>query len=190
MPVPDFSPGEVLTAAAMDSIGLWLIKTETFTTDNSIDIDDCFSSNYDNYRVVIQWVQNTANGIAYAKFKSSGGLVSTNYASRAAGNYRTGGSNVFTEYLNDNALTATVGIFIGSVGTNLRGYASFDVLSPNLAQQTNLMGQFMSTQYSVNTLINLSIGGWQDSGTQMTGMNIYPDAGTLTGTVRVYGYRN
>jgi hypothetical protein len=174
---------------AQNPTGLELIKTQTFTTSSSIDVDNCFSSNFDNYRVVVQWLQNTSTTISYLKFKDSGGVVSTAYASRSNGSYRAGGANVFGEYLNDNALTATVGIFIGSVGSTYRGYATFDVLSPNLAQQTNLMGQFMSTQYSTNTLINVMLGGWQDSTTSMVGMNLYPSGGTMTGIVSVYGYR-
>ena len=174
---------------AQNPTGLELIKTQTFTASSSIDVDNCFSSNFDNYRVVVQWLQNTTTTISYLKFKDSGGVISTAYASRSAGNYRTGGANLFQGYLNDNDLTATTGIFIGSVNSSARGYATFDVLSPNLAQQTNLMGQFMSTQYSTNTLINVMLGGWQDSTTSMVGMNLYPSGGTMTGVVSVYGYR-
>jgi hypothetical protein len=174
---------------AQNPTGLELVKTQTFTSSSSIDVDNCFSSNFDNYRVVVQWLQNTTTTISYLKFKDSGGVVSTAYASRSNGSYRTGGANIFSEYLNDNALTATVGIFIGSVNSSARGYATFDVLSPNLAQQTNLMGQFMTTQYSTNTLINVMLGGWQDSTTSMVGMNLYPSGGTMTGVVSVYGYR-
>ena len=52
MPVPDFSPGEVLTAAAMDSIGLWLVKTQAVGAGvSTIVVSDAFSANYDNYLI-------------------------------------------------------------------------------------------------------------------------------------------
>jgi hypothetical protein len=54
MPVPDFSPGEVLTAAAMDSIGLWLVKTVTIgSAVTSVPVADAFSSTYDNYLITV-----------------------------------------------------------------------------------------------------------------------------------------
>jgi len=53
MPVPDFSPGEVLTAAAMDSIGLWKITTQSMATGTlNVDITNCFSANYSTYKLV------------------------------------------------------------------------------------------------------------------------------------------
>jgi hypothetical protein len=190
MPVPAFTPGEILTAANMNQVGLWLVKTETFTADNSVDIDACFNSNFANYRVECQWLHNTTAGAVNLKFKDAGGTISTNYGTRAAGNYRSAGVNQFAAYANQNDLLGTAGVFIGSTNTGTRGYASFDIFSPNLAQQTNLMGQFMGESDGTNTLLNLTIGGWQNSATVMVGLNIAPAAGTLTGVVRVYGYRN
>jgi hypothetical protein len=52
MPVPDFSPGEVLTAAAMDSIGLWLLETRT-TSGATVDFFNKLSADYLNYSIII-----------------------------------------------------------------------------------------------------------------------------------------
>jgi len=53
MPVPDFSPGEILTAGAMDSIGMWLVKTVTVGSGvTSIPVTDAFSASYDHYKIV------------------------------------------------------------------------------------------------------------------------------------------
>ena len=190
MPVPDFSPGEVLTAAAMDSIGLWRVAETTFTASNSITVDNCFSSSYNNYKIMIQWLQNTSSGGVFLKFKDSVGIVSTaSYGYRAAGNFRSGASNLFAGFSNIDNLTSTGGIFIGSTGAATRGFTSADIFSPNLAQLKNLQGQYMGTSDGTNTFINLQIGGWQDSNTQMVGLNIAPTAGTMTGVVTIYGYR-
>jgi hypothetical protein len=60
MPVPDFSPGEVLTAAAMDSIGLWLVKTQAVGTGvTTINVPNAFSSDYMNYKIM--WVNGTTS---------------------------------------------------------------------------------------------------------------------------------
>ena len=50
MPVPDFSPGEILTASAMDSIGLWLVGGGSFANVGSFDVTG-FSSTYDFYEL-------------------------------------------------------------------------------------------------------------------------------------------
>ena len=46
---PTFSSGSVLTAAQMNAVGLWLVKTQTVgTAVSSVSVTDVFSSNYDN----------------------------------------------------------------------------------------------------------------------------------------------
>ena len=52
MGYPDFAPGDVLTAADMDAVGLWLVKTQTVGTGvSSVTVTGAFSSTYDNYFV-------------------------------------------------------------------------------------------------------------------------------------------
>ena len=50
---PVFSAGSVLTAGQMNKVGLWLLNTTTFTTQNSVNVDSVFSSDFDHYRVLI-----------------------------------------------------------------------------------------------------------------------------------------
>ena len=166
------------------------VASTTFTASNSITVDNCFSSTYDNYKIMVNWLHNTTSGGVFLKFKDSGGVVSTaSYGSRAAGNFRTGATNNFTGFSNIDTLTSTGGIFIGSSGAATRGFISADIYSPNLAQLKNLQGQYMGPTDGTNNFLNLTIGGWQDSTTQMVGLNIAPTAGTLTGVVTVFGYR-
>jgi hypothetical protein len=185
--------GQILTSAYVNNninSGMVYVAATTFTASSSVTVDNCFSSLYDNYKVTIQWLQNTTGGGAQFKFKDAGGVVSTaSYGSRAGGNFRSGATNNFAAYSNVDSVTSTAGIFIGSAGAATRGYAVFEILSPNLAQQTNLMGQYMGTSDGTNNFLNLQIGGWQDSSTQMVGLNIAPAAGTMTGVITVFGYR-
>jgi hypothetical protein len=186
------TPGQILTSAYVNNninSGLVYVGSSTFTASSTVSIDSLFSSTYDNYRVELQWLQNTTTGTVYVKFRTGGADVSTAYGFRSGGNYRTGGTNFFAAYANQNDLSGVAGIQLGAAQSTTRGYACFDILSPNLAQQTNLMGQYMGASDATNTFLNLTIGGWQDSTTQMTGMSILASAGTMTGTVTVQGYR-
>ena len=67
MPVPDFSPGEVLTAAAMDSIGLWKVASGTLSG-TATNFVGCFTSDYTNYRIVVDGITFNTTGDVYIQF--------------------------------------------------------------------------------------------------------------------------
>ena len=80
MPVPDFSPGEVLTAAAMDSIGMWKVADGTFTDAASFDVTG-FTSTYTNFRLVLNVGRHSGAGGAAitARARTAGSEYATNY---------------------------------------------------------------------------------------------------------------
>jgi hypothetical protein len=180
MPVPDFSPGEVLTAAAMDSIGLWLVKTQTIGAGvASVTVTDAFSADYDSYRIVVSGVRNTANdinislGLSGSSVGHYGAYQYINYTSNTAG----AASNV-----NTSAFTWT-----GSAATgNNYGGLVCDIINPFITGFTRIVAGPIIYQNIAGTYT-----GIQDGNLSHTGFTITPGAGTLTGgTIRVYGYRN
>jgi hypothetical protein len=181
MPVPDFSPGEVLTAAAMDSIGMWLVKTQTIGAGvTSVTVSDAFSSTYDSYRVVM------TNTVLSA---GAGGLRFVLGATIPGANYYWGSVLINT---GTSAIAGAVGNNLGFVlmGTTTGSNAfsnSFDVMNPNRAARTNLNGfQAYSELGGVGTG-----SGFHNADTAFTSFSFYPASGTMTGgTIRVYGYRN
>jgi hypothetical protein len=51
---PTFSSGTVLTAAQMNAVGLWLVKTQTIgNAVSSVAVTNAFSTDYDNYKIII-----------------------------------------------------------------------------------------------------------------------------------------
>jgi len=49
MTYPSFTSGDILTAADMNAVGLWLVKTQTVgTAVSSVQVTGAFSSTYDN----------------------------------------------------------------------------------------------------------------------------------------------
>ena len=63
MPVPVFTSGEILTAANMNQVGMWLLKTQTIGSGvGSVSVTSVFSSSYDNYRVVFTVNSMNTNG--------------------------------------------------------------------------------------------------------------------------------
>jgi hypothetical protein len=179
MPVPDFSPGEVLTAAAMDSIGLWLVKTVTVGSGvSAVDVTAAFSSTYDNYVISYSNVDASVNGAGFFfRFGTVASPVTTNYK---FGGFFSGYAGTVINLLQSNPGYWEVG------GTNTSNSSSvFGVQGPNLAAHSTFSTQFARTDAA------FVISGIQEATTQHTDFHLYPSSGTITGgTIRVYGYRN
>jgi hypothetical protein len=181
MPVPDFSPGEVLTAAAMDSIGLWLVKSQAVGTGvSSVPITGAFSADYDNYRIVYSGGTASANGELLLTLGATVtgyfntvlyGAWSATPTSLAAG---TGSSSSFA--------------FAGVADPD-GAFLDLSVMNPFLARRTAIYGGFVGFD---SDRVGGFTSGFVSDTTSYTGFTITPSGGaTLTGgTVRVYGVRN
>jgi hypothetical protein len=192
MAIKTFTTGEVLTASDTNTYlansGLVYVGGSSFSAQSTVDLD-LFSSTYDNYRVEIEWIQNTSNGNLELKFRDSGGPVSTNYAFASAGSYMSSGVFQFAGFNSSANQTQTSGYIMGAVA-GTRGVASYDIFSPNLARETNMTGQ-VSVDAASATLTRVQVSSFirQNSATVFVGLQLFATAGTATGTVRVYGYR-
>jgi hypothetical protein len=176
MPVPDFSPGEVLTAAAMDSIGMWLVKRQTIgSAVSSVAVTDAFSADYDQYLITL----NGGASSATTDINFRLGSVVTGYRY----NFVYGS---FNNTVSGEGLTTATSIrYIGS-GSAANLFASATVLSPFLTTPTNVIGIGANIS-SFSGFVN----GFEPNNTSFTGFTLFPGSGTLTGgTIRVYGYRN
>lgn len=174
MGYPDFSPGNVLTAADMDAVGLWLVKSQTVGTGvSSIVVNDAFSANYEDYVVTFSGGAGTATGILTMVL----GSTTTGYKY----------SLTYTVYggatLNVNSANTVHIPYVGlAVANGMSG--SVEVLSPQLAKNTIVKGAWASQSEGG------VLGGIMQNTTQYTGFTIGVSAGTVTGgTIRVYGYR-
>ena len=183
MPVPDFSPGEVLTAAAMDSIGLWKIAETSFTNAANPFINGCFSSNYQNYVVKVLCNASTSQFLSF-RVRSGTSTPETGAVYDRFGFEFTGGGAI-ASLLNANQTSAYLAD-ITFAGNN----------------QTASELNFYAPNQTVPTIVNTHSWGSQtgavffpsyriETSTAYTGIELLVSGGaTLTGTMRVYGYRN
>jgi len=178
MPVPDFSPGEVLTASAMDSISGWLVKTQTIGTGvASVTVTGAFSADYDNYKIVISGGVTGSPGSVTFQLNNSTGATYGFFGS--FGSYGTATLNAYATV----GLTSWTDIAIGGTA----GYmATIELMSPFATEPT--LGTTWST--STATAYNFAIrdtAAVSNTGFTLTGLG----GNTLTGgTIRVYGIRN
>jgi hypothetical protein len=179
MPVPDFSPGEVLTAAAMDSIGLWLVKTQTVgTTVAEVTVTSAFSADFDNYKVI--WSGGITSGAAdvacfLGATAPANGYYQVQFAQNIGGAFGTQVVNNGTRW------TYAGGGDANGAMTNIEIFQPFAAKRKFLTAQNFTAGSF--TVYST---------GYFDSTASFTSFTLAPGGGnTMTGgVVRVYGYRN
>jgi hypothetical protein len=182
MPVPDFSPGEILTAGAMDSIGMWLVKSQTISG-TATQVNDCFTGDYDSYKIVLSGISSSGVDDLTLRFATAGSVNTTSnyYSVRAAG------ASAFT-------VTNTVGAsyaFNGLVGNTTSGGGTIEIQNP---YSNSLRTTFQSA--GIDTRTNgspMRLGaGFFDGNTRFDGIWISTLNGGLTmgGTIRIYGYRN
>lgn len=175
---PDFVAGNVLTAAQMNKIGLWLIKSETIgSAVASVTVTDAFSADFNNYKIVV------SGGAASTPttLRVTLGSTATNYYVGATGYTFAGAAST------DNAANANFAILGYGNGNTI--FANFEVFQPFGAKYTILTGDFM--------VPDTSTGLYQRRGAMLANTTSYTDftitntSGTLTGgTIEIYGYRD
>jgi hypothetical protein len=183
MTSPVFASGDVLNASDMNAVGLWLVKTVTVSSATEILVDDCFSADYDNYRVVFAATGGSTTQVLYYQNRSGGSNAATNYETAHIG-YRptNAASNVAS-----SVVGTTFWFLIGN-GTSTFARATFDVLQPNKAAPTTFIGSGFGVD-GTSTYGN-HLSGQHTLSNAYTGFRVYASSGTFSATCRVYGYRN
>jgi hypothetical protein len=178
MPVPDFSPGEVLTAAAMDSIGMWLVKSETLATgQTSIPVANAFTADFSRYLIQIEDITRSAGGNILFQLT---GITGSVYSS--SGFFTTYGSSTVTGY----APAAATTLVVASVSTG-GGFVQITITNPNSATAKDL------TSVSTDGATNYNFVHRVSSTTTATGFTLSVTGAGVTfggGVVKVYGYRD
>jgi len=176
MPVPDFFPGEVLTAQAMDSVGCWLVKTQTIGSGvTSVVVPNAFSADYDSYKIVVTGTNVSAAGNS-AFIILSGSTGSTYFAGGFWQIYSSATLNGF----NSNGVSG--GTWIGITGG--RWSCIIDVVNPFAALASSVMGQSSGGSYAA------TFQGHDTNAASSTGFTLTQATSNWTGgTIRVYGYR-
>jgi hypothetical protein len=169
---------ETYTGSAWQTpYGLTLVASTTVSGASSIQINNCFTSAYTNYRIIMDFV-GSGNNFIFSRLSASGTPLATStyqYASRYW----------------DSAAGSGAAENASGQGQWVTGYASttgsqsvLDFTYPAVALPTLFTG--MSAQGS--TAVQRT--GHNSNSTAYDGYFVLPNGVTLTGTIRIYGYRN
>jgi len=177
------------TALATKKAGMVLLNTTSFSAVTSQSINDVFSANYDNYRIVANILGAGAGGGGFA----------TNLRLRVAGvdnsssNYRYSGyglgdasaSAIFK--LQSNGLTTS--FLCEAASSQSYSYKVIDIFSPFKTENTSYNYQGMYVE-STPQFFNFNAGGAMSVTTSYTGFTLFTaSAGTtIEGRISVYGY--
>lgn len=173
---PVFTSGSVLTAAQMNSVGLWLVKTQTIgAAVSSVTVSSVFNADYDTYQILISGGTATNDGVLKL---SLGASVTGYYQGRAGITYATG----LASNGSDNNTTQWNG------GAGVHGangiYGAVTLIGPYLAKYTQMTLNYASATDGV------AVAGIHKVASSYTSFTITTAAGTMTGgTIYVYGYK-
>lgn len=165
--------------------GLDLIVASTFSASAAVNINNCFSSMYSNYRV----------DLALSAVSGANPDIGTRL--RSAGSDNSTASSYKRQYIYNNTATTvstntTSGTQwdLGSTDTTTPAYTfwSLDICGPYLLVPTSAFGRFSWTDSSAVTKV-MTCGLAHNQSSSYDGISLFPSTGTISGTIYVYGYR-
>ena len=172
-------PGSVAVGSGSGSVDT--NGAVTFSGASSISLNDVFSSSYQNYRILMNLDSNSDGAFISMRLRVSGAdnsttsYAHTTYRNRMgsasfAAYTQTADGNTFFRILTEAQTETTTG--------------SYDVFNPFISEYTQVSG------IGTNNLDTFGFSGSFNATTSFTGFTFLPNTGTITGTIRVYGYKN
>jgi len=176
---PDFVAGQVLTAAQMNQIGLWLVKTQTIgTAVSSVTVTGAFTADYHSY--LIRVIGGTAS-TSLSLNMTLGSTVTGYYYGGSTGTYAGGAPASFAQ------TNATSFIAAGSGETSGLS-CRVELNGPQLADETGYVNLYNTYR---TTGSGGMVAGYLNDTTSYTAFTLTTTTGTITGgTIYVYGMRD
>jgi len=189
-PIAAGSLVKIIPTGAAAGTGTYSISstgTVTFSNATTLSLNECFSSTYDNYRIQLELTSGNCGGVRMRMRSGTTDISTSTYhhvfhysQMNAASNFTTNTSNA-----------STTSMWISDLSTNgIYSHSSFDVASPFLSLPSVVVGQHMVYQNSGASLYGIYFVGSNINSTSYNGMSLVPDSNSITGTIRIYGYRN
>ena len=169
---------------ATADLGLKFITSSAFTTSTAVNVNNCFTSTYDNYLVLVSPSAASANAELNMRLRVGGVDATGNDVSYGGRDVPVTGSGVDRQ-----AANASSSIWLGGVASSFfQSFAAVVVMSPALARYT--MGSLTSWNYDGSSTYGRSMSFRHNLTTAYDGFTIFPSTGNISGALRVYGYKN
>jgi len=168
-------------ASKLDTIayqpGLVLVTTQSFSAISSLSVNNCFTSTFDHYEILIS--ASGGGGAVLLRLRGSGSDETSNeyHRQRIYGQ----GSSVLADRNQSTSVEAAVASTQGDT-------ASIKVFNPQKTQRTHISGRFNQSDGS-NIFMQIPECELATT-TAYDGFSLNLNTGTMSGALRVYGYRN
>jgi hypothetical protein len=179
---PDFTAGQILTAAQMNQVGFWKVASGTIaslgTTPTQITnvFDD---ANYSNYRLFLRGASPTTSLSFSFKFLNNTTPASTAYYAYGSGYSAFSGSLAFSARSNNASA-----LLLSYATSAVHRVVTFDIINPNKAEPSFFSGYFSET----TTADAMTWGGNHLTATAYNGFELFTNTGTMNVTYDLYGY--
>jgi hypothetical protein len=150
----------------------------TFSGASSVLLNSCFSSTYDNYLIQLE-ISTMTSGLLNWRLANGGTTAQTNYVVQDG---RISGTALAASL---NASQTTARLFSEN---QTEVYGNLNLFSPFLAANTRAVYD-LHTLASGTTIYRQFGTSVHQTATSYAQIQFYPSTGTMTGTMRVYGYK-
>ena len=155
--------------------GFTFINSVTATAGATATIDGCFTSTYENYRIIVTGVSSVDTSLTL-QLRVGGVAATTNY----------GRQRLLADSTTVSATRSTGdSSFISGATTTVQNLIIIEVAKPALAVQTSF---FSLNNYQSGTPTIIISAGQHSTATAYDGFVLAPQSGNITMTAYVYGY--
>jgi len=179
----DSNSTQFYDGAAWQSVaGLVLINTTTISAAGTVNVNDVFSANYDNYKMILNGTASTgvSAGIGL-RLRVGGADANTNYTYQRQWSYST------TSTADRDVAGTDEFIYCDTNATN-KFFVETTLLSPFATEATKIMNTTLSDNNTVG-LISSLMCGINTNATSYTGFSLISN-GTFSGVLKIYGMAN
>lgn len=178
---------DVLLELPTDSIkpGMVLVANQSFSAASSVSVNNCFTSTYENYRVMLTLTACSAADVNIgARMRASGVDASggTDYVTQSF--IASGGATI----VQSDTTSQWLYFAQGNSSNPSRTVTIADFIRPAVAINTSVLAS-KQFHYSASFYVG-HIGMLHNVAAAYDGFSIIPATGTITGSVRVFAYRN
>jgi hypothetical protein len=182
-----YSVGDTYTQSQISSLldaksplsttGLVLLNTTTLSSSSGVTISNVFTATYDNYLIQVSNFAGTT-GDTFLRLTSSG-TAATGSDYKYSGNY-----SLYTSgaYVGDASNGATA-FKLNYLSSSPVSSSNITLMNPAKATNTS----FLKNSHNFDAFLQHS--GVHVLSTAYDGFTIYPASGTISGTIKVYGYK-
>ena len=175
--------GQFAGQAAAEPTDFDLITSSTFSADSSVSIDNCFSADYQHYLITRSALSSTTTNVAARLRASASDASGTDYRRQLISGRDTSLSAA------RNTGSTSWSNALGETRTVAQGFVLLWISNPFDTVRTTAWAN-LDDEFDGAGLVGLQNQVMShDLTTSYDGITFIPSSGTLTGTIRVYGWK-